>query len=311
MADRDQVAPAVLPAERAAATRLSANAYLFLVIAGLCWSGNHVIGRAVAGEVPPLGLSTVRWLLPALLLWPAAKPHLVRDWPTIKAHAPALLLLGATGGALFSALQYVGLQYTTALNVSVLNSLAPVFIVLVGALTFGDRLRPIQTFGIATSLAGVLAIVTKLDAGALGALQFNWGDLIILFNMFVWGIYSANLRRRPRMHWLSFTYVLAVISTIGTLPAWAWEHASGFVFRPTWLTVFAVLYVSIFSSVIAFASWNRGVELIGANRSGPFLHLIPLYSAVLAYLLLGERLMTYHVIGFVLILAGVWFAARR
>jgi drug/metabolite transporter (DMT)-like permease len=127
----------------------------------------------------------------------------------------------------------------------------------------------------------------------------------------VFSIYAACLRLRPHIHWLSFMFVLAVISSASTLPFFVWESFSGYTFQATWLTAFAVVYVSIFPSVIAFAAWNRGVELIGANRSGPFLHLVPIYTAILAYALLGERLAGHHVIGFALILAGVWLASRR
>lgn len=291
--------------------RLYDNAYLLLAIASLCWSGNHVLGRAIAGQVPPFAISTLRWLLPALMLLPFAWPHLRREWPLIARHWRIMAFLSVVGGALFGSLQYIGLQYTTAVNVSVLNSLAPVFIVGIAALTFGDRIKPIQGLGIATSLVGVLVIVTKLDLSALAALRFNIGDVIIVFNMVCWGIYAVYLRKRPDIHWLSFMVVFGAISALATLPFALWEHASGYVLQPTPLTFGAVLYVATLPSVVAFAAWSRGSDLIGANRAGPFLHLVPLYSALLAWLLLGEQLMAYHVLGFALILAGVRFAARK
>jgi drug/metabolite transporter (DMT)-like permease len=291
--------------------RLGSNPYLLLAIAALFWSGNHIIGRAIGGHVPPLGLSTVRWFIPALLLWPFARAHLKDDWPDIRAHWGILLSLGVTGGALFTALQYVGLQYTSALNVSVLNSLVPVLIVGMGALLFRDRIGALQLAGIATSSLGVLVIIARGRFDTLRQLAFNWGDLIILANMLVFSIYAAYLRLRPRIHWLSFMFVLAVISSASTLPFFIWESAGGYTFQATWLTLFAIFYVSIFPSVLAFAAWNRGVELIGANRSGPFLHLVPIYTAVLGSMLLGEHLAAHHVAGFALILCGVWLASRR
>jgi drug/metabolite transporter (DMT)-like permease len=287
------------------------NPYLLLGLASLCWSGNHVAGRAMAGRAPPLGVSTVRWLLPALVLWFLAREHIRKDWPVLKQHWRIVLFLGLTGGALFSAGQYVGLQYTTALNVSVLNSLSPVMIIAAGALIFHERLHPVQVIGIATSLVGVLVIVARGDPSALAAFDFNWGDIIILFNMAVWAIYSVYLRLRPKVHWLSFTFVFAVISSLGTLPFAVGEYLAGLRFQPTLLTALLLLYVSIFPSVIAFAAWVRGVEIIGSNRASPFLHLVALYSALLAYVFLGERLHVFHVAGFALILAGVWCAARK
>ena len=286
-------------------------AYLLVAVSALCWSGNHILGRAIAGHVPPFTISTIRWLLPALILWPFARPHLKRDWPAIRQHWKLILFLGLIGGALFGALQYVGLQYTTAINVSVLNSLAPVLIGAAGVALFGDRLTRAQMLGISVSLAGVLVIISKASLTTLGSLGFNWGDLIILFNMGMWAVYSACLRLRPALHWLSFTFMLAVISGLATLPFWVLEHASGLVLQPTLLTVGALAYVSVFPSLVAYACWNRGVEMIGANRAGVFLHLVPLYSAGLAGLLLGESLMLYHIAGFLLILGGVWLAARK
>jgi drug/metabolite transporter (DMT)-like permease len=282
-----------------------------LALASLFWSGNHIVGRAIAGLVPPIGISAARWLLPAIVLWPFAKPHLARDWPRIKSHWRLLLFLGVSGGAIFTVGQYVGLQYTTALNVSVLNSLSPVVIVACGALIFGDRLKWLQITGIATSLCGVLAIVTKLEPRTLLDLAFNRGDIIIVANMALIGVYSSFLRRLPQLHWLSFIFILALISAVCTLPFAVWEHFSGYVFQATWLTVFAVLYVAIFPSVISYAAWTRGIELIGSNHAGPFLHLVPLYSALFASIFLGEQLMAYHAVGFALILTGVWLAARK
>jgi drug/metabolite transporter (DMT)-like permease len=286
------------------------NPYFLLAFASLCWSGNHVIGRAIAGHVPPIGISLLRWLIPALIIWPFARQHLRRDWQQIKSHWRLMLWLGLTGGALFSALQYIGLQYTTALNVSVLNSLSPVFIIMAGALLFHDRIGLIQVIGIVTSLIGVLVVVTRGSTETLRHLALNWGDLIIIFNMAVFAIYSGYLRQRPQIHWLSFIFVLAAISVLTTLPFFLLEMRSGYLLQPTALTFFAVFYVALFPSLLAFGAWNSGVEVIGANHAGPFLHLIPIFSALLASTILGEWLAIYHLVGFVLILTGVWLASN-
>src|SRR5690242_8255463 len=161
------------------------NPYLLLALAALFWSGNHIVGRAIHGEVPPIGISTVRWALPALALWFIAHKQIKQDWPAIRAHWTVMLWLGLTGGALFTALQYVGLQYTSALNVSVLNSLVPVLIVATSAALFRDRISPMQLAGIVVSSLGVLTIIGRGSLDVLARLAFNWGDLIILFNMLV------------------------------------------------------------------------------------------------------------------------------
>ena len=286
------------------------NPYLLLALGSLCWSGNHLMGRAIAGHVPPLAITTLRWLLAAAVLFTFIRGPLARDWPLIRKHFGVIIYLSLVGGAMFGALQFVGLQLTTALNVSVMNSLAPVFIAVAGAVMFRDRLTGRQLLGILVSLLGVLAIISKLDPGVLAHFAFNIGDILIVTNLVLWAIYSASLRWRPAIHPASFMFMFCLIAGIAMLPLFAWEHSTGFVLQPTVLTFSAIVFVTLFSTIVAFASWTRGVELIGPNRAGVFLHLIPIFTALLTGVLLGEPLMGYHVVGFALILLGVWFAAR-
>jgi drug/metabolite transporter (DMT)-like permease len=168
-----------------------------------------------------------------------------------------------------------------------------------------------QGIGIAISLAGVFAIISRLDPAVITGLGFNGGDLIILVNMGVWAVYSASLRLRPPIDGLTFVFLFSLISGIAMLPLWGWEISTGYVLQPTWLTAFAIVFVTLFSTIFAFIFWTRGVELIGPNRAGVFLHLVPVYSALLTGVLLGEPLRFYHVVGFALILLGVWCASRR
>jgi drug/metabolite transporter (DMT)-like permease len=293
------------------ADRLTGNAYLILALASLCWSGNHLLGRAIAGHVPPLTISTLRWLLAAAVLYPFVRPHLAKDWPLIRERFGVMVFLSLIGGGMFGALQFVALQETTALNVSVMNSLGPVMIAVAAAVMFRDRLTGGQFAGILISLAGVLVIITKFDTGALTQLTFNIGDLLALFNMVLWGVYSASLRWRPKIHPASFMFMFSLISGVTLIPVMVWEYSTGFVLQPTLLTFYAIAQAVLFSTIAAFMLWTRGVELIGPNRAGVFLHLIPIYSALLTGALLGEPLRFYHVVGFVLILAGVWCASRK
>ena len=182
---------------RMAAARLrftlspQAWAAILLPICALSFAGNHIVGRAVAGHVPPVALATGRWALASLILLPLAWPHLRRDWPLVRAHWPILLFLTLLAGGLFSTLQYIGLVHTTALNTALLNSTVPVFIAMTCFVLFGERLSLPQTAGIGISLSGVVAIISKGDAGVLTAWAFSGGDLIILANMALWSVYSA------------------------------------------------------------------------------------------------------------------------
>src|ERR1044072_1304818 len=204
------------PTKRAGTAHgLFGNAYLILALASLCWSGNHLMGRAIAGHVPPLTISALRWLLAAAVIYPFARKQIAADWPLIRERFGTVIYLSLLGGALVGARQFVGLQLTTALNVSVMNSLAPLFSAAAGVVMVGARLTTGQAVGIAISLLGVLAIITKLDPGVLTHFSFNAGDLIILGNLAIWGVYSISLRWRPRIHPFTFMFIFALISEIG------------------------------------------------------------------------------------------------
>ncbi|HWK95379.1 MAG TPA: DMT family transporter [Pseudolabrys sp.] len=290
---------------------LADNPYLLLALTSLFWSGNHVVGRAIGGHVPPFAISTLRWLIPSLLLWFFARRTIVNDWPAMRASWKILLWLGITGGTMFTSLQYVGLQYTSALNVSVLNSLTPVLIVATGALLFRDPVTPLQSLGIVTSLLGVLAIIARGDIATLLHMTFNGGDILIVFNMMLFSVYTAYYRLRPQISPISILFAFGAVSALGSLPFAIGESLSGYTLQADWPTVAAVLYVAFFPGLLAYAFWNRGVELLGANRAGPFQHLIPLYSAILASTFLGERLHAFHILGFALIIGGVWMASSK
>jgi drug/metabolite transporter (DMT)-like permease len=290
------------------------TAYLLLVGTALCWAGNHVTGRWMATDDPPIppgGLSAIRWALATLVLLPFAWSDIRQDWPRLVERSRLIWFLGLLGGAGFSFLQYYALRYTSAVNVGVMNSVGPAFIILAGMTIFRDRVRLPQLVGISVSLVGVLVIIARGDIAVLGALTFNAGDLIALVNMGIFAIYSACLRLRPQLSGLTFMTVMSAIASIGSVPVMIAESMVGDVIRPTAATAFAVVYTGLFTSVAAYLAWNAGVARLGAQRAGAFLHLVPLFGAGLAMLLLGEEPRLFHALGLLLIVAGVTLAARR
>ena len=290
---------------------LSGNAYALLAIAPLFWAGNHIVGRLIAGHVPSGGLNFFRWILVALVILPLAGRTWRQDWAAVRKKPGSMVFLAVTGGAMFGTLQFVALNYTTAVNVAVLNSVAPAFIILAGMLVFSDRVNPLQLVGVTVSLLGVLAIVAQGSFAILASLTFNGGDLLVIFNMSLWAIYSACLRARPNVSAYGFLLAVAIISAAANLPYALWEYAVDLPLQPTWSTVGAVFYAGVCTSIIAYLAWMRGVELIGASRASAFLHLVPAYGAILAWSLLGERLQVYHIVGLALILTGVTLVARK
>jgi drug/metabolite transporter (DMT)-like permease len=289
----------------------SQAAALLLLLAALAWAGNHALARAAGGHVPPASMAVVRWIVVALAVLPFAWPHLRADWPRLKARPWLTVLFAITGGGAFGTLQFVALHFTTALNMGVVGSVAPAFIVAASWLLFRERLSLLQLAGVLVSLSGVLAIVSRLDLARLAGLSFNTGDLIIIANMTLWAVYASCLRVRPAVHAASFMLAMAVIAGLGNLPFAAGEYAFGYRLQPTLLTAATTLYAALITTILAYVAWNAAVDIVGAPRAGAFLHTIPLFSALLATTLLGERIEAYHVLGFALILAGVTLVARQ
>jgi drug/metabolite transporter (DMT)-like permease len=285
--------------------------YVLLVLATLFWSGNFVLARAVRLDVPPVGLAFWRWLGSSLLVVGFAWPHLRRDWPTIQSHWRVILLLSILGIALFNTLVYTALQFTTAINAVLMQSTMPVIIVVMSYLFFRERVTPRQSVGVALSLAGALVIVAQGKLQTLLGLSLNAGDALVFIAVVGYAAYSALLRQRPAIHPLSFVAVTFIWGVGVLLPFYLWEHLSGRVMVFDTITLLSVGYVAIFPSILAYLCFNRGVELVGANRAGLFIHLMPVFGSLMAIVFLSESLRWYHGLGIVLILSGILLATRR
>ncbi len=296
--------------DRALLSRLNNSPYLLLTLAVLFWSGNFILGRAVRAEVPPVGLAFWRWAVAALLIiWPAL-PWIRRDWPTIQQHRPIILLLAALGVTIFNTLVYAGLQHTIALNAFLMQTMMPVMIVAMSFLLFRDRVYALQSAGIAFALGGAVTIIIQGDPQTLRTLSFNPGDIIIFLAVMAYAGYSVLLRKRPPMHPLSFVAVTFAAGAIMLLPFYIWETLGQRAVRWDGVTTASVAYVAVFPSIISFLCFNRGVELIGANRAGLFLYLMPLFGGGMALVFLGEQLEWFHGVGMLFIVAGIFLAVR-
>jgi len=290
---------------------LANQPYLLLSLTSLFWAGNIVLGRYVAGHVPPVTLSCVRWVGAMLLLLPFAWPHLRGDWPALRAQWPLMLVLSATGFAINNALAYWALQYTEALNALLLQSSGPLFVALWSLVLFGVRLTWMQGLGITVSLIGVLTIILRGDFAALAAVQFNRGDLMFAGSMCAFGLYSALMPKRPAGHPLSLIVVATGGGSLMLLPFAIWEFFAGVRPSADWATAVTLGYAVIFPSTLAYLCFNRGVALIGPNRAAPFFHLMPVFGSAMAIAFLGEKPELFHLVGYALVLAGVFIAARR
>ncbi len=295
----------------ASARTRTVSPYLLLTLTPFFWACNWVLGRGMSSSIPPMAMTFYRWLFAILILAPFAAPHLKREWPIVWRNRRILLLLGLVGVGSHNALAYLGLNYTTAMNGVILNSFIPVMIISLSWIFLRQRLARVQLAGVGVSLAGVLAILSQGSLATLASFQLNRGDLFVIASMLLWSIYTICLRWRPAgLHMLTFLFVIACIGDLGILPFYLAEMALGATFTFTLIDFAALLGISLFSSVLAYIFWNRGVEQVGASVAGLFVHLMPVFGTILAWLFLDERLHAYHLIGIALILTGIYVTSR-
>ena len=291
---------------------LHASPYLLLSLTSLFWSLNWVIGRAIVGHVSPLALTFIRWLVAVAVMLPFAWPEIRAHWPVIRRNWKTIAWLGFWGTGLHNMFAYLGLHYTTATNGVILNSSIPIMIIVLGWLIYRDTITRVQALGVGISMLGVLAILTRGDASVLASLQLNKGDLIVLVGMVFWAAYTVFLRMKPaELPGLAMLACCGVVGVAILLPLFLIEMAllDGHVaFTPA--TVTAMLYVGVFPSFVGYVFWNRAVAEVGSNVAGIFVHLMPVFGSLLAWIFLGERPQLFHIVGIALILAGIALTTR-
>jgi drug/metabolite transporter (DMT)-like permease len=289
-----------------------ASPYLLLSLTSFIWSLNWVIGRAIVGHVSPLTLTFARWVVAVAVMMPFAWPQIRAHWPAIRRHWRTLAWLGFWGTGLHNAFAYVGLQYTTATNGVILNSSIPIMIIVLGWLVYRETITRTQSLGVGISLVGILAIITRGDPTVLASLSLNKGDLIVIVGMVFWAAYTVFLRMKPaEIPGLAMLACCGCIGIVLLAPLCAFEllFQGGHV-ELTVATVAAMLYCGIFPSFVGYVFWNRGVAEVGANVAGIFVHLMPAFGALLAWLFLDERIYLFHIVGIALILAGIALTTR-
>ena len=279
-------------------------------MAVLFWAGNFILGRAFHNDIPPIALAFWRWLGASVLVtWPAL-PHLRRDRRALAGAWPAVLLLAVLGIASFNTLAYSGLQYTQAINAFLIQSLMPVMIVILSFLIFRERVTALQSAGIVVSLSGAVMIIARGDMGVLLSLAVNRGDFLVMAAIACYAGYSVMLRKRPHVHPLAFICTIFWIGTIVLLPLYLWESMTVAVMQVKLTSLLVIGYVMVFPSIVSYLCYNRGVELVGANRAGLFIHLMPVFGSIMAVVFLGEAFRWYHGFGVLLIGTGIFLATR-
>jgi len=290
---------------------LANQPYLLLSITARCWAGNAIVGRLSAGHIPPVTLSFLRWSLAFLIILPFAWKHLRRDWSTIRAGLGTMIVLSITGIGAFNTLQYWALEHTQALNTLLLQSAGPLVVAMWSLILLGVRMTLAQAAGVTLSLAGVLVILLHGELTALTSIPFNKGDIIFTAALVIFGLYSVLSLKRPAIHGLSFVGFTFGCGAACLIPLVIGELLTRPVMQLDARNLLTLFYVAVFPSTIAYLCYNRGVRLIGANRAAPFLHVVPVFGSIMAIAFLGERPQLFHIIGFALVLTGVFVASRK
>jgi drug/metabolite transporter (DMT)-like permease len=289
-------------------THAAREAYALLVFTMGCWGGNAVAGRLAVGEMSPMVITCLRWAIVSLVL-AAIKPHrLLQAWPELRRNGRKLVLMGMCGFTAFNALFYVAAHHTTAVNMSILQGAIPVLVLLGTVILHAARPAALQLVGIAATLLGVAVVTTQGRLAALGGVELNFGDLLMLVACIFYSGYTLALRDRPRVPNLVFFTALAAVAFLTSLPLMAYEAVTGTIQWPTPAGWALLLFTALFPSFLAQVAFMRGVQLIGPGRAGPFVNLAPIFGALLAVSILGEPFGRFHLVGLALVVGGILLA---
>ena len=288
-------------------------AFILLTFSTLFWSGNFLVAKlAYNSSLPPLKLSFFRWLIAFLIIFPFSYKSIFKNISLIKDNLKIIVLLSILSVAIFNSFTYIAMQTTLVINASLMGSIAPLFILFFSFIIFKNKTNVFQFFGIILSIIGVSFIVLKGDVNNLIYLNFTPGDLWMLIAVMAWALYSVLLKKLDiKLPLITTLSVMIFFGLIFIFPFYVYESFN-YGFAPmSFLDLVMIFYVAIFAGIFSYLFWNKGVSIIGANRSGVFLHLIPFFSAIWAITFLNEAFAIYHIFGIIFIAIGILFANKK
>ena len=289
------------------------TAYIFLILTTLFWSGNFIVGKAASlFEIPPFTLNFYRWTFAWLILAPFTLPEIINKKNYIFKNIGLIAILGITSITIFNSIVYYSLNFTQVISGVLMISTIPVMIIIFCWILKIEKTNPYQILGLFFSLSGVVVIISKADLKVIFDLNFNKGDLWIVVAMFSWAMYSALLRKKKfELSQLSLLQTIITAGLIFLLPAYLIELSLGYRANINLPFILTLSYVVIFPGLTSFIFWIKGISLIGSNRAGIFLHLMPIFSTILAIIIFGEKFMIYHLIGALLIITGIILSSKK
>ncbi len=289
------------------------KAYLFLVLTTLFWAGNFIVGKAASlFEIPPFTLNFYRWTFAWLILAPFTLKEIIEKKNYILENIKLIIILGITSITIFNSAVYYSLYYMQVISGVLMISTIPVWIMFISSVLGIEKTNKFQIIGVILSLLGVLFIITKSDLEVIKNLDFNRGDLIMASGMFAWALYSALLKKKTyEISQITLLEVVIVTGLIFLVPIYILEMNFGnqiVIGKPFVLTL---SYVVLFPGLAAFFFWIKGISIIGANRAGVFLHLMPVFGSIMAMILFDEKFMIYHLLGAIFIIAGITLSNKK
>ena len=289
------------------------KAYFMLTLCAFFWSGNFIVGKfATLYEVPPLTLNFLRWLIVWIILIPFTFRDILKNIKVIKKNFYPILLMSITSISIFNSVVYYSLNFTQVLNGALMISTIPVLIVFISFIFKTEKINFSQVLGLILSITGVLTIITRLDFAKLIHLDLNKGDLWLLVAMLSWAIYSTMLRtHKTDLKYLSFISVIVSIGLIFLFPQFLLEINNHQIIRFNFPVFLITTYVVLFAGLGSYVLWNKAVVIVGPNKAGIFLHLMPVFSSFMAIFLLNEKLMNFHIIGAIVIIVGIYLSSKK
>ena len=289
------------------------TAYLYLFLTVTFWAGNFIVGKyASYYDVPPFSLNFYRWFFAWLILAPFTIPEILKKKEYILKNYKIFLVLGITSITIFNSIVYYSLNFTQVISGVLMISTIPVMIMLFSSILNIEKTNIFQIIGVIFSFIGVIAIVTKADFEILKNLDFNKGDITMVIAMFSWALYSTLLKRKTyEISQLSLLQVVITCGLIFLIPLYFIEHQIGSRISLDIPFILILSYVVLFPGLASFFLWIKGISLIGTNRSGVFLHLMPILSAIMAIFFFNEKFMFYHMLGACFIITGILLSNKK
>ena len=282
-------------------------AYLLLILTTLFWSGNFIVGKAASiYQIPPFSLNFYRWLFAFLILLPFTFKEILSRKKYILDNISFFIILGITSITIFNSIVYYSLYYTQVISGVLMISTIPVWIMFIASILKIEKTNLFQIIGVILSLTGVMFIITKADIELIKSLDFNKGDLSMVVAMFAWATYSALLRKKTyEISQIALLEIIIICGLVFLIPIYFIEMSSGNLIILGKPFILTLTYVVLFPGILAFLFWIKGIAIIGANRAGVFLHLMPIFGALMAMVIFKEKFMFYHSLGAIFIIAGI------